>query len=148
MPQTTDLILHLDAVAGALHARAAGLWRLEAGRLVLVHFRGAPDLPEPVAVGFTTATRSVAMTTQGLGIVQAARDGVAAVSIAEALEPSTGSGHWLRLFGAARSVAVPLRDAEGRLWGVASVAIPDQDEPPHPEVARRLQHQAPSVLGD
>jgi hypothetical protein len=47
-----------------------------------------------------------------------------AISRAEELPPDSGSGRWLRAFGASRSVAVPIIDAKGSVRGVISVALP------------------------
>ncbi len=118
-------------------ARAAGLWRVEGDRLVLVAFAPCPELPEEVARGFAEATRSVPLEQGGLGIVAAARGGETAVSRAHEIAGDSGSGRWLRAFGAARSVAVPLCDADGAVTGVLSVALAS-DSPDDREVAARV----------
>lgn len=115
----------LGALVARFDARAAGRWDLVDGNLVLRSFVPAPDLPESVASGFAEATRSVAVAPSGYGIVRAAARGRVEVSIADELPPDAGSGLWLRRFGAARSVAVPLLDGSGQTVRVVSVALPD-----------------------
>jgi len=78
-----------------------------------------------VARGFAEATQSVPLEETGLGIVAAATSGEVAVSRPEELPSGSGSGRWLRAFGAAGSVAVPLCDDHGNAVGVLSVALPD-----------------------
>jgi DNA-binding IclR family transcriptional regulator len=57
------------------------------------------------------------------------------------LSPDVGSGLWLRRFGAARSVAVPVFDRSGRLTAVVSVAL--AEAPPDDEdVARAVRAAA------
>jgi hypothetical protein len=119
----------LAALRSRLGGRAAGAWRVEGDRLVLIAFDPAPDLPAEVARGFEAATRSVALTLVDLGIVRAASAGEVSVSVAADLPANAGSGLWLRAFGAARSVAVPIEGRDGRIEGVVSVAIgPEPDE--------------------
>lgn len=115
----------LDALRGRFRARAAGWWRVDAegDRLEQVAFAADVDLPEDVAVGFAGATRSVAMDEANLGIVRAARSGVPVVSRADALPGESGSGLWLRRFGATRSVAVPVVDGSGAVARVVSLAL-------------------------
>ena len=124
-----DVRAELAALRSRLGGRAAGAWRLEGDRLVLIAFDPAPDLTPAVAQGFEAATRSVDLTLVDLGIVRAATTGEAFVSVAAELPPETGSGHWLRAFGAARSVAVPIEAPDGRIGAVVSVALgPAPDE--------------------
>ncbi|MDB5351188.1 MAG: hypothetical protein JWN86_2435 [Planctomycetota bacterium] len=120
----------LQEIGRALEARAVGLWRFagEAEGLVQVAFWPALDLPPDVAEGFAQATRRVAMRESGLGIVRAVLARRPFVSRAMELPPESGSGLWLRRFGADRSVAVPLMDA-GHVIGVASVALPTDSLP-------------------
>ncbi len=113
----------LAALGATLGARASGLWRVEGDRLDQVAFAPAPDLPEEVARGFAAATRSVGLLDISLGIVRAATSGEICVSIAAGLPAGAGSGRWLRAFGAARSVAVPILGEGGRVAFVASVAL-------------------------
>jgi len=113
----------LEALRARFLARAAGWWRVSGGRLELVAFAAAADLPAAVAGGFAEATRTVPLTERGLGIVAAAVSGVPAVSRADELPPGSGSGLWLRRFGAARSVAVPVRDGDGVVTRVVSLAL-------------------------
>jgi len=58
-----------------------------------------------------------------LGIVAAALTGQPAVSRVEELPADSGSGRWLRAFGASRSVAIPIRGEGGKIQGVFSVAL-------------------------
>ena len=74
----------------------------------------APDL-EP--------SRRRFLASAGLGIVRAAVTGRVAVSVALELAPEAGSGWWLRAFGAARSVAVPIVGEGGRSEAVVSIAL-------------------------
>jgi hypothetical protein len=123
------------ALVRALNARAAGLWHVEGEALVQDAFAPAPDLPPDVASAFARATLSVPLDRLALGIVRAAVERRVIVSIAAELPPEAGSGYWLRAFGAARSIAVPL-DAGRR---VLSVAVPDScplDEEAVAEVVR------------
>jgi hypothetical protein len=89
-------------------------------------FEAGPNLPPDVAHAFAEATREVSLDRAGLGIVIAALSGQPAISRLETI-PADGestSGHWLRAFGASRSVAVPLLDDEGQCLGVLAVAVP------------------------
>lgn len=112
------------ALLRATGARAAGLWRVEGGCLVQAAFVACPEMPAEVARAFADATRSVALTEVPLGIVSAAVSGVPRVSRAEELPSNSGSGRWLRAFGAERSIAVPLRGAADTVIAVLSVALP------------------------
>ncbi len=114
---------HLADLARALSARAAGVWRVEGDRLVQVAFVAGDGLAEEVARAFAEATRSVPRTQGDLGIVRAATLGVVTASRSAELPAETGSGLWLRAFGASRSVAVPLLDAGGSVYAVVSVAL-------------------------
>jgi hypothetical protein len=118
----------LAAVRFRLGGRAAGIWRVEADRLEQVAFDPAPDLPTEVANGFEAATRSVDRSLLGLGIVKAAASGRVVASVAAELPADSGSGYWLRAFGASRSVAVPVVDDGGRVALVVSIALgPEPD---------------------
>src|SRR5258708_37568283 len=118
-----DVRQQLAALRSRLGGRAAGAWRPDGDRLVLIAFDPAPDLPPAVALGFEAATREVDLTLVHLGIVRAASTGETCVSIAAELPPEAGSGLWLRAFGAARSVAVPIAGRDGRVEDVVSVAL-------------------------
>ena len=59
-----------------------------------------------------------------LGIVTAALTGQPAISRVAELPADSGSGRWLRSFGADRSVAVPWLDQQGSVQGILSVALP------------------------
>ena len=106
-------------------ARAAGWWRVSVDRLELVAFSSAADMPEEVARGFVEATRSVALAHGELGIVGAAVSGHLTVSHASELSAKSGSGLWLRRFGATRSVAVPIRAHGPDVVRVVSLALAD-----------------------
>jgi hypothetical protein len=119
----------LDAIVSSVRAdfcaRAAGLWRLDGDRLILLAFDPAPDMPRAVADGFVAATRSVPLDPTPLGIVGAATTRAPVISLADQLPPSLGSGRWLRAFGASRSVAVPLLDSSETVRAVLSIALVD-----------------------
>ncbi len=89
---------------------------------MLVAFDAAPDMPPDVAVGFVSATTTVSLARLDFGVVRAAVTNQLAVSRLDELPPETGSGLWLRRFGASRSVAVPTAD------GVVSVALGAEPE--------------------
>jgi hypothetical protein len=94
-------------------------------RLELVAFASASDMPEEVAQAFAEATRSVALSHRELGIVHAALAGQVTVSHASKLPAESGSGLWLRRFGAARSVAVPIRAPGLEVARIVSLALGD-----------------------
>lgn len=119
-PEVPERLAHL---ARALSARAAGIWRVEGDWLVQVAFVAGDGLAEEVARTFAEATRSVSRAQGDLGIVRAATLGVVTASRSAELPAGTGSGLWLRAFGASRSVAVPLLDARGGVHAVVSVAL-------------------------
>jgi hypothetical protein len=127
-------------VCAALGARAAGYWRLdpEADRLLQVVFIPGVGLDPEAGREFAAATRVVSLHQQGLGIVVAATAGRPAVSRVEELPARSGSGRWLRAFGASRSVAVPIRDERGPVRGVLSVALPEDNPLADEAVAGRL----------
>lgn len=105
-----------------LSARAAGVWEVADGHLDLREFWPAPDLAPEVALAFARATTRVPIGQTGLGIVAAALQGHPRVSVAEELPEDSGSGLWLRRFGASHSFAVPIFH-EQRVVGVVSCAI-------------------------
>ena len=130
MGPSRDIQRRLIALRSRLSARASGAWSVSGGRLEQVAFDPAPDLAPEVADRFAEATRSVDLGRLGLGIVRAATTGRVAVSVAEGLPPDEGSGYWLRAFGAARSIAVPIAGSGGDVTLVVSVALglePDAD---------------------
>ncbi len=129
-----DRVELLKALLKDLPARAAGLWRLEGDRLIQVAFFSCDDMPEEVARRFGEATRIATLDQSSLGIVKAVVEGRTVVSIADELPSATGSGHWLRAFGADRSIAVPLRSAPG----VVSVAVLGLSRPAE-EIERALR---------
>jgi hypothetical protein len=122
----------------SLNARAAGFWRVLPDRLDQLAFSAAPDMLPAVALEFATATQSVPLDNPSLGIVQAATLRRTAVSIADQLPQDQGSGFWLRAFGAACSIAVPIEQG-GVLLGVLSVALPDLRDPQLIEAALRAR---------
>jgi hypothetical protein len=120
----------LASLRSRLSARAAGAWWISGDRLEQAAFDAAPDMPIEVADRFAAATRSVELDRVDLGIVRAAMTGRVVVSIVDLLPPDAGSGFWLRAFGAARSVAVPILGPGGDVSAVVSVALglePDAD---------------------
>ncbi len=131
-----------------LNARAAGLWRVEENQLTLVAFVPAEDLSAAVAEDFTEATRTVPYQETDLGIVGAWHTGQPAVSVAFKLPPEQGSGLWLRAFNAARSVAVPLRDARGNIAAVLSVALPSGMPLDDENVIDRLRSHGRHVISE
>jgi hypothetical protein len=135
---TDDDRERLAALRARLNARAAGAWKVEGDRLAQVAFDPAPDLPSAVAEGFAAATGSVDLTRLDLGIVEAAVSGRVTVSIAANLPAGTGSGYWLRAFGASRSVAVPIFEGDGKVAAVVSVALgPEPEDEVVAEIIRR-----------
>lgn len=133
-----DLAAIVANIRTDLDARAAGLWRRDGDRLTLLAFDPAPDMPAAVADGFVAATRSVPLDPTPLGIVGAVVNRTPTLSLAAELPPDVGSGRWLRAFGAARSVAVPLLDDPDDVRAVLSVALPDHAIPVD-EIVRRLR---------
>ena len=105
--------------------RAAGWWHIADDALVQVAFSSAPDMPEDVAHAFADATQRVPLSSRDLGIVRAALLGQTAVSRASELSAEHGSGLWLRKFGAARSIASPVRGRDGAVTEILSVAVGD-----------------------
>jgi hypothetical protein len=110
-----------------LGARAAGLWRVDqqAAQLVQVDFVPGAGLDPQVAFEFKNATQVVPLGQVTLGIVVAAMTGRPVISRVAELAAESGSGAWLRAFGASRSAAVPLFDEEERVSGAISVALPE-----------------------
>ena len=123
MKAPEDVRERLTALRSRLGGRAAGAWKVEGDRLEQVAFDPAPDMPTEVAEGFASATRSVDLARLDLGIVKAVASGRVVVSVAEELPADVGSGYWLRAFGAARSVAVPIVDVDGKVAFVVSLAL-------------------------
>lgn len=113
-------------VCAALGARAAGYWQLdqETARLIQLGFVPGVGLDPDVGRQFAAATATVPLSQTSLGIVAAALTGQPAVSRVIELPADSGSGHWLRAFGAGRSVAVPLSDTDGSVRAILSVAMP------------------------
>lgn len=126
----------LRSALQALDGRAIGLWRIEADGLVQVCF-DAPSIDPGAARRFAEATRSLELDRLNLGIVKAASTGKVTVSLVAELPAESGSGYWLRAFGAERSVAVPLEVNEGTIGWVFSIAL--GLSPEAAEVARILK---------
>jgi hypothetical protein len=120
-----DLSARLAGICSALDARAAGYWRFDegSGHLIQLCFVAGAGLDPEVGRQFAAATKCVSVSQTTLGIVAAAITGRPAVSRVSELPAESGSGRWLRAFGASRSVAVPLRDAFGSVIGVLSIAL-------------------------
>ena len=131
----------LDALRSRFRARAAGWWRVVGDRLEQVAFSASDEMPDDVARGFAGATRSVSMGQSDLGIVRAVASGEPTVSRASELPAETGSGLWLRRFGALRSIAVPLRDGSGAVVGIVSLALAEE-LPEDADVAKAIQAEA------
>jgi hypothetical protein len=128
MARKLSAIERTELVVARLAASAAGLWTVEGQTLVQCAFSAGSLLPPEVAKSFAEATRVVSMASTNLGIVRAAATGQPAVSLADALPADTsGSGGWLRAFGAARSIAVPLSCEENGTIEVLSVALASLD---------------------
>ncbi len=130
---------HVEALRRTLDARAAGLWYLRGDRLELAAFASAPDLSAEVARRFREAAREVALERTDLGVVKAVSERSAAVSVAGRLPVDLGSGYWLRAFGAARSVAVPLFEPGGEIRAVLSAALPTLGPPDDEQVAALIR---------
>ncbi len=132
---------HAVALCGNLSACAAGYWQLDslAGRLVQVAFVPGARLDPQIGHQFASATLEVELSQKNLGIVAAAMEGRPVVSRAIDLPEDSGSGRWLRAFGASRSVAVPIRGENGQVEGVLSVALPAEITLEDQEVVRLIQ---------
>ena len=87
---------------------------------------------------FAAATTTVPLSQTSLGIVVAAITGQPAISRVEDLPEDSGSGRWLRAFGASRSVAVPVSERNGSEQGVLSVALPGELQAEDQKIAARL----------
>jgi hypothetical protein len=137
------------AVCSALQARAAGYWRIEGqtDRLIQVAFVPGVGLAAEVGREFAAATLSIPLSQTNLGIVAAVVKGVPAISRNAELPGDSGSGRWLRAFGAARSVAVPIRDHQGAIQGVLSVALTEENSLDDQAVADQLGRIAGSCPG-
>lgn len=133
----------LEAFRAEIGARAAGWWRLRDEGLELVAFAAVRDILSSVALEFMLATHRVALSQTAMGIVKAAVEGVVVVSRVEELPPDAGSGLWLRRFGAARSVAVPVSVTEGGVRRIVSVAL-GGSPPDDAEVASAIRQAAAS----
>ena len=109
----------------ALGGCAAGYWQLDQDteRLVQLSFVPGAGLDPEIGRQFAAATATVPLSQTNLGIVAAALTGQPAVSRVADLSADSGSGRWLRAFGASRSVAVPIRGEGGKIQGVFSVAL-------------------------
>ena len=139
MEPSRDIQLPLAALRSRLSARAAGIWEVSGDRLEQVAFDAALDMPSEVANRFADATRSVDLARLDLGIVKAAATGRVVVSVADDLPADTGSGYWLRAFGATRSVAAPIVGPGGHITLVVSVAL--GPEPDAETVAAMLRQE-------
>jgi hypothetical protein len=113
----------VEGALTTLGARASGWWRVTGEGLELVEFRAASDMDIAVAERFVEATLRVGLDREELSIVQAVNKGRPVVAVAAELPDDAGSGYWLRGFGAARSIAVPVRGEANAFVAVVSVAI-------------------------
>jgi hypothetical protein len=131
-------------VCADLGARAAGYWELDAAARQLIQISVAPGVGLDTEIGkeFTAATRAVPLSESSLGIVAAALTGQPAVSRVEELRADTGSWHWLRAFGANRSVAVPIRGSDGTIVGVLSVALRKETTDDDRSIIQRIRETA------
>jgi hypothetical protein len=138
---------HIAALCEQLGACAAGYWQLDSPgqRLVQVAFVPGAGLDPQVGHQFAAATLDVALSQKNLGIVTAAIERRPVVSHASDLPEDSGSGRWLRAFGAGRSVAVPILDKNGQVEGVLSVALPPEIALEDQEVAEQIQSTTDSV---
>ena len=120
-----DLRARVAEACAELGARAAGYWQIDpaAERLVQIVFVPGVGLDTEIGRQFAVATATVPLSQTSLGIVAAALMGQPAVSRVAELPADSGSGGWLRAFGASRSVAVPIRGEGGKIQGVFSVAL-------------------------
>jgi len=135
-----DIRMRICGLCAALGACAAGYWRLDFERKKLVQtvFVPGEGLDPQVGREFAAATAEVSLSQTSLGIVVAAITGQPAISRLEELPESSGSGRWLRAFGASRSVAVPVADLKGSIRGIASVALAEENHATDEAIARRL----------
>lgn len=139
MDASTGLDVPQNAVrrlVDEMSALAGGLWVVEADRLSQRAFAAGSGLDPAVGGLFADATRSVPLDRTDLGIVRAWSTGEAAVSRVADTAFAAGSGGWLRAFGAARSVAVPIPREESVVMVIA-IAL-SGDTPPDDLVAARL----------
>ena len=134
---------HVEALRLAIGARAAGLWHVRGDRLLLVSFVPAPDMPDEVARRFRENAREVGLERTELGIVNAVIARSPAVSVAGSLPVETGSGYWLRAFGAERSVAVPILGPDGAILAVLSAALPTLGPPPDDRIIASIRAHGP-----
>jgi hypothetical protein len=146
MENQAEALARVISLLRVLHARAAGYWRLDVNegepRLIQIAFVGAEDLQDPIKREFASATLVVPLDRVHLGIVRAALEREPAVSIVTELAADAGSGYWLRQFGAARSIAVPLKDTAGTSIGVLSVALASSIDPPSEDVVWIIREHA------
>ncbi|QDU61578.1 hypothetical protein Pan216_24390 [Planctomycetes bacterium Pan216] len=110
----------LERFRSRFQARASGLWRREGEHLVVLGHAFAPDFDKDVAREFMAAVESVSLERTGLGIVKAAVDDATAVARTDA--GPVDSSSWLKRFGAACSVAIPLHAGE-RVTGILAIAL-------------------------
>lgn len=143
MPESITEVL--AALIARLDGRAAGFWLREGDTLRQVAFQSAADLPDSVRVGFMDATREVPLSLLELAIVSACLEGKPILSLAETLPPELGSGYWLRAFGAACSLAVPILGTDSGPTGVLSVATRVVPAAPE-EVAALLRTTGATML--
>jgi hypothetical protein len=139
-PDSDAIRSKVAEVCKALGACAAGYWQLDqtTAQLFQVAFVPGVGLNADVGREFENATQVVPLSQQSLGIVIAALSGRPAVSRVCELPADSGSGAWLRAFGASRSVAVPIFGAQRAVRAVISIALPEQVEIGDEAVAYQL----------
>ncbi len=127
-------------IGAALGARAAGYWQFDPANQQLVQISFVPGVGLDPEVGrqFAAATATAPLSQTSLGIVAAVLTGQPAISHAADLPADSGSGRWLRAFGASRSVAVPIRDPAGSVLGVISVALAAENQAPDEAISETL----------
>jgi hypothetical protein len=144
MGSTEWLTGELAALVASLSGRASGVWLARGDRLEQLAFVAGEGLDPDTVRAFAEATREVALSHGDLGIVRAYHDGRPAVVRASESPADSGSGRWLRAFGAARSVAVPLKRRAGQIAALLAVAL--GDAPADEEVVSRLRQVGSTLL--
>lgn len=135
----------LQGLLESLDAVATGVWRVGSETMDLVAFAHGPSLSAHDAKKFRQATARVPLDRVDLGVVQAALTSVPAVSVAWELRPEAGSGYWLRVFQASRSVACAFSDEEQGCKIVVSVAL-SGDQVDERQVLRQLEGVAAAAF--
>ena len=127
-------------------ARAAGLWKRSGDALHQLGIAAVPELHAGTQAEFAALTRLVPLSTDGLGIVQAARKRELVMARRSQGPLSLfASASWLNRFDAACSISSPcLSPVTGEVVGVVAIAHVDLIDSDHPawqqvvEVSRAL----------